>query len=386
MAPRIRALGARLRHCAEPTASRLGQQAPDRPLGLLVGPLAEVHQPHPARAVDQVVGRPVLVVVGGPGAVVVVLGDRVGEAEVPDRALDVRGLLLERELGRVDADHGEPVAMVFAVPGLDVRKGPDAVDARVGPEVDQHDPSPQPREAERLVVGRVEPLLGVGELRRFEQHREPLSRGGLGGAALMGRLAAAPQTGERLRRRSSSARSGWSGSTRAEGRWRAIAASNRTSRLAIMTAATATITAPIATWTAPRWAPSRSVDPAAADDQDVEHQGRAQRVCESDRQPAEGEVLRRRDGDHAGEDRAGARRVDEPQAGPDARAPTRTPRRAAARAPARSARSMPRAGRPAAAPAAGSRRPRRVTIARVRTGHWAARGRRSRRRARRWRR
>ena len=58
---------------------------------------------------------------------------------VGDRPLDVAGVVLERELRRVDADDDEPVVAVLLVPGLEIGQRAQAVDAGVGPEVDQHD-------------------------------------------------------------------------------------------------------------------------------------------------------------------------------------------------------------------------------------------------------
>ena len=46
--------------------------------------------------------------------------------------------MLEGELGRRDPDDHEPVLLVVVVPALDVGERALAVDARVGPEVDQH--------------------------------------------------------------------------------------------------------------------------------------------------------------------------------------------------------------------------------------------------------
>ena len=75
-----------------------------------------------------------------------------------------------------------------------------------------------------------------------------------------------------------------------------------------------TITAPIAIWTCPgRREPVGQ--PATAEQQRVEDQGRPERVGERDGQPPRGEVLGRRGGDHPGEDRPGARRVDEAETG-----------------------------------------------------------------------
>ena len=85
---------------------------------------------------------------------------------------DVAGVALERELGRLDADDHEPLAPVLRVPGLEVGERADAVDAGVGPEVDQHDVAAQPGERQRPVARRVEPVLGAGEGRRGAQLRQ----------------------------------------------------------------------------------------------------------------------------------------------------------------------------------------------------------------------
>jgi len=98
-----------------------------------------VHVADVAGGVDQVLRGPVLVAERVPGAVVVVLDDRVAKAELGDRVFDVRGLPLERELGSVNADDHQAAVAVALPPGLDVGQRANAIDARVGPEVDQHD-------------------------------------------------------------------------------------------------------------------------------------------------------------------------------------------------------------------------------------------------------
>ena len=89
-------------HPAELALARLGEQRADRPLGLRVLALAEVHVAHLPVRVDQVVRRPVLVRVGVPGGVVVVLCHRVLDPVLLDRIAHVAGVLLERELRCVD--------------------------------------------------------------------------------------------------------------------------------------------------------------------------------------------------------------------------------------------------------------------------------------------
>ena len=84
------------------------QQLLDRSLGLLVGALAEVLEADAPDAIDEVDGRPVVVVERPPDGEVVVDDDRVVDAQVGDRAAHVVEVVLEAELGRVDADDDRP--------------------------------------------------------------------------------------------------------------------------------------------------------------------------------------------------------------------------------------------------------------------------------------
>ncbi len=115
----------------------------DEPLGLAVRPLAVVLVADVARSVDEVLGGPVVVGVGAPRREGVVERDRVANAEPVHRRADVVGHVLERELGAMDADDREPRLPVGAIPRFEVRERAEAVDARVRPEVDEHDPSAQ---------------------------------------------------------------------------------------------------------------------------------------------------------------------------------------------------------------------------------------------------
>src|SRR5208282_4695200 len=146
--------------------ARFGEQRPYRGFRLAVVALPEGGVANIAVRVEQVVGRPVFVVVGVPRPLVVVLYDRVANAELFDRVLDIAGFLLEGELGRLHADDRQSVLAVGRVPRLQVGQRAYAVDAGVGPEVDQHDPPAQPGERQRPAARRVEPVLGVREFRR----------------------------------------------------------------------------------------------------------------------------------------------------------------------------------------------------------------------------
>src|SRR5919204_852644 len=77
---------------AEARMPRLRQQAPVRPLGGGVLALTEVDVPDSTLRVDQILGGPVLIPVGGPGPVIVVLNDRVGQPILPHRVPPLRPL------------------------------------------------------------------------------------------------------------------------------------------------------------------------------------------------------------------------------------------------------------------------------------------------------
>src|SRR5271154_3358700 len=90
-------------------------------------------------AIDKVDGRPVMVLERPPDRELVVEDHRVADAQLACRALHVFHVVLEPELRRVRANDHEPTFAVALLPGPDVRQGPQPVDARVRPEVDEHD-------------------------------------------------------------------------------------------------------------------------------------------------------------------------------------------------------------------------------------------------------
>ena len=92
-----------------------------------------------ALGVDEIVGRPVLVLEGAPDGEIIVHGDRIVDAQAAHRVADVGLGLLEGELGRVDADDDQALVLVLLGPGANVGQGAQAVDAGVGPEIDDHD-------------------------------------------------------------------------------------------------------------------------------------------------------------------------------------------------------------------------------------------------------
>ena len=118
---------------------------------------------NPALRVDEVERRPVLVVESAPDAEVAVDRDRKRDPVGVRRPVDVRRALLELEFRRVHADHDESGVLVLLGPGADVRHRPQAVDARVGPDVDQHHLAAEALRGQRR---RVDPLGRAGEGRQ----------------------------------------------------------------------------------------------------------------------------------------------------------------------------------------------------------------------------
>src|SRR5258707_14528868 len=92
-----------------------------------------------AGRIDEVVRGPVLVVEAAPDHKVAVDRDRVVDFEVANGAPHIVDALLESEFRRMHADHHQTLILVFLRPGFDVGNGTQAVDAGIGPEVDQHD-------------------------------------------------------------------------------------------------------------------------------------------------------------------------------------------------------------------------------------------------------
>ena len=89
--------------------------------------------------------------------------------------------MLERELGRVDPEHHEPLVAIPPLPCADVRERPDPIDARIRAEVDQDDASAQgPPDHERRRVqppGRATERRGAAFAREvLPELREPIQR------------------------------------------------------------------------------------------------------------------------------------------------------------------------------------------------------------------
>ena len=139
---------------------RLCEQLLNPSLGLVVLALAEVLVAHLAGGIDEVVGRPVFIVECVPDGVVAVERDGIRDGKLLHGLLHVGHLLLEVELRRVDANDHQAAVLVLLRPGADVGNGAQAVDAGVGPEVDEDDLSFELLRGQRR---RVDPAGRAGE-------------------------------------------------------------------------------------------------------------------------------------------------------------------------------------------------------------------------------
>ena len=121
--------------------------------------MGETHLPF---GVDQVVRGPVLVIEVAPDRVVVIDGYRVSDAELPHLIPDIADDAFKTVFRGVDADYHQAILLVLLRPVLHVRQGVLAIDAVVGPEIDEHHFA-----SERLTgqCGRIEPFHRAGQRR-----------------------------------------------------------------------------------------------------------------------------------------------------------------------------------------------------------------------------
>ncbi|MOA22820.1 hypothetical protein D3C78_1434060 [compost metagenome] len=92
-----------------------------------------------ALGIDQVMRRPVAVIKGAPDLVIIVDCHRVIDLEVRDGLPDIVDFLFKGEFGCVDTDDDKALIAVFVCPRPHIWNGADAVDAGIGPEVDEDD-------------------------------------------------------------------------------------------------------------------------------------------------------------------------------------------------------------------------------------------------------
>ena len=116
-----------------------GQQLPDQFLRLVVVSLSKMMAAYMPLRINEIMRRPVLIVEGLPDGVVVIEGHRIFNPEVAHGTLYITFVLLECEFRRVNPEHDQSVILVLFIPARHVRQGTQAIDAGIGPEVDQDD-------------------------------------------------------------------------------------------------------------------------------------------------------------------------------------------------------------------------------------------------------
>ena len=117
----------------------MNEELLDRSFNLIVLALTGVLENDLSVLVDDVLRRPVLIVVGIPRRIVVVLCDRILDAMALDRGLNVADDLLEWELRCMNADDDKSSFLVGVIQFRDVWQRAGAVDAPVCPEIDEDD-------------------------------------------------------------------------------------------------------------------------------------------------------------------------------------------------------------------------------------------------------
>jgi hypothetical protein len=134
-----------------------------RRVGLRIVTLAEARVRDASLLVEEVLGRPVLILIRIPGGHLAVDCDRPGDPEALHGGRDIGWDLLEIELRGMNPHDHEAAALVGVVKDLEMRDGTHAVDAREGPEVDEHDLAAEVGKGQRRGV---EPPVDTREVRR----------------------------------------------------------------------------------------------------------------------------------------------------------------------------------------------------------------------------
>ena len=135
-------------------ASAFAQQLLNDPFAFVVRTLAVVVVANSSFPVSDVRGRPVVVAERLPDRIVRIERDRILDPHLLRGLADVVDVALERELGRVDADHDQAIIRVLLRPRTDIAERAEPVDAGVRPEIDEGHLSAQVRGRERR---RIEP-------------------------------------------------------------------------------------------------------------------------------------------------------------------------------------------------------------------------------------
>src|SRR5215471_13147768 len=117
-----------------------------------------------ASRIDDIERRPIMVIEGSPYREIIVDRDWIKDPHVFRLSADIVDVSLEREFGRVHADHHQSFILVFLSPGADIRKRAQPIDTRVRPDVDEDN---LPTQSGRRQWLRVEPPGREAERRQL---------------------------------------------------------------------------------------------------------------------------------------------------------------------------------------------------------------------------
>src|ERR1700681_1435725 len=134
---------------SERTVSGLRQQLLNNQFRLLVFALTELMMSNMSLCIDEIEGRPVLVIESTPYSIVTVDRDRVIDPHLLHRLANPLDVFLDIKFRRVHADHHQPSILVRLGPRSNVGKGASPIDTGIGPEVDQDDFSAQASSGQR---------------------------------------------------------------------------------------------------------------------------------------------------------------------------------------------------------------------------------------------
>ena len=84
--------------------------------GFGISAFANVNIADVAALVNQVQGRPIAVLVGGPGLAVIVLRNRIGNIQIDEGLFQIIQVFFVRELRIMVADNDQPFIFIFVVP------------------------------------------------------------------------------------------------------------------------------------------------------------------------------------------------------------------------------------------------------------------------------
>src|ERR1017187_198190 len=130
-------------HAPTRLVAKLREQAANGGVDRFVLAFTEVGVANHALGINEIFGWPIVIVESFPSAKIVVLRDGIAELVALDGVGHVGRALFEHELRRVYANDDEGLVVVFRPKRAHVRKGPHAVDAAIGPEIDEHHLAPK---------------------------------------------------------------------------------------------------------------------------------------------------------------------------------------------------------------------------------------------------